>query len=111
MVALILLVLIMSALNGVFLCDMVLKGLVLSICESLTVNVSNIKPIRTGAKWGLGNKGEQGSLCRSFSGCDDARVIISEIFFTSSMFLFLAKVWGFKGWFPCKYFMQSIAVW
>ena len=78
----------MSALNGVFLCDMVLKGPVLSICESLTVNVCNIKPIRTGAKWGLGNKGQQGSLCRSFSGYDHTRVLISEIAFSSQVACF-----------------------
>ena len=44
----IMLVLIMLALNDVIFCDMVLKELALSICESLIVNICKIMPIKVG---------------------------------------------------------------
>ena len=56
---------------------MVLEGLVLSIYESLTVKICKITPIMADAEgW---RKDQQDSLCRSFSGCNHARVIINEM--------------------------------
>ena len=79
-----------------YFCDKVLKGRVLSICECLTVNLCKITQIKAGVNWGPGNKDQEGSLCRSFSRCNHALAIISEImhiiFSQVTCFLFSTRI-------------------
>ena len=72
------LVFITPALNGVIFRDMVLNRLVLSIYESLTVNICKITSVSV-------IRAQQGSLCRSFPGCNHVRVIISKIMHVISL--------------------------